>query len=182
MFIIPRSADLHGRRVPIILCQFLQLPTLLYFYVMQSWVGLTVCMFLLGFALGGSYTACSIYTQEFLQKRHRSTVIAMSATIEGLALLAVGLYFLYLTRDWRIWFYGVILIQVFVIFGLFWLPESPDFLFAKGRFAESRDVILRIAQFNGRTSVTSESICFGGHRPEVYYRGTTRDEILNASL
>lgn len=104
MFFIPRVADLYGRRLPIIFCQFIQLPTLFYFFIMQSWIGLATCMFLLGFALGGSYTACSIYTQEFLLKRHRSVVIATSATIEGLSLLVVGLYFYYLTKDWRYWF------------------------------------------------------------------------------
>lgn len=126
-------------------------------------------------------TACSIYTQEFLPKRHRSTVLAASATLEGLTLLAVSLYFYYLTRDWRYWFYVVTVVQVIVILGLCWLPESPDFLFAKGRFLESRNVILRIARFNGKRDVTANSISFGGHRPEVYFRGT-RNEDLNASM
>ena len=109
-----------------------------------------MCMALLGFSLGGSITACSIYTQEFLLKRHRSIVLAISATIEGLSLFFVGLYFLYITKDWRYWYAVITAIQVVIIVGLFWLPESPDFLFAKGRFAESRDVIMRIAHFNGR--------------------------------
>ena len=32
---------------------------------------------------------------------------------------------------------------------MFWLPESPDFYFAKGRFTESKKVLLDIAKFNG---------------------------------
>ena len=68
-----------------------------------------------------------------------------------------------------------------MIFGLYWLPESPDFLFAKGRFVESRDVLLRIAKFNGKIDIKPEQFCFGGHRQEVYFRGT-RDMNLDASL
>ena len=109
--------------------------------------------------------------------------MSISATIEGLSLLFVGLYFLYVTKDWRYWYLGITVIQLVIIAGLLWLPESPDFLFAKGRFAESRDVILRIARFNGLgpDQVNKEMICFGGHRPEFYYRGT-RDENFNVSL
>lgn len=128
-------------------------------------------------------TVCSIYTQEFLLKQHRAVVLGIGATIDGLTLLFAALYFLYVTKDWKYWYYGVSVLQIIVIIGLFWLPESPDFLFAKGRFAESRDVILRIAKFNGRGDVvTPDVICFGGHRPEHYYRGVTRNEDIGVSI
>ena len=99
--------------------------------------------------------------------------MAITATFEGLILLLIGLYFLYVTKNWRYWYYGITVLQILLIIGLFWLPEAPDFLFAKGRFLESRDVILRIAEFNGKSAdVAEDTLCFGGHRPEVYYRRT----------
>lgn len=117
-----------------------------------------------------------------MPKKFRSIVLAATSTFEGLILFFATIYFLYLTKDWHYWYYGIIILQVVVIIGLFWLPESPDFLFAKGRFAESREVILQIADFNGKSGeVTREMICFGGHRPEFYFRGT-HDENLMASL
>ena len=51
------------------------------------------------------------------------------------------------------------IIQVFVIVGMLWLPESPEFYFAKGRFAESKQVLLHIAKVNGK-NIGEESICF----------------------
>ena len=143
---------------------------------------LAACMGLLGFSLGGSIVVCSIYVQEFLLEKHKSIVIAAVSTFEGLVLFFATLYFLYITKDWHYWYYGVTTLQLLVILGLFWLPESPDFLFAKGRFAESREVIMRIAEFNGKgDEVNREMICFGGHRPDYYFRGT-RDENFRASL
>lgn len=49
--------------------------------------------------------------------------------------------------------------QVFVIIGMLWLPDSPEFYYAKGRFDESKQVLLRIAAFNG-SKVSGEQICF----------------------
>ena len=77
-------------------------------------------------------------------------MLALTATFEALTLLVVGFYFLFVTKDWRYWYYGVIVIQLVIIAGLVWLPESPDFLFAKGRFEESREVLHKIAKFNGK--------------------------------
>ena len=42
---------------------------------------------------------------------------------------------------------------------MFWLPESPEFYFAKGRFEESKAVLLRIARING-CSINESQICF----------------------
>ena len=42
---------------------------------------------------------------------------------------------------------------------MFWLPESPEFYFAKGRFEESKAVLLRIARING-CAINESQICF----------------------
>ena len=41
---------------------------------------------------------------------------------------------------------------------MFWLPESPDFLYAKGKYDEAREVLLRMAKFNG-VKVEIDQIC-----------------------
>ena len=53
----------------------------------------------------------------------------------------------------------VTVLQVFIIIGMLWLPESPEYYFAKGRFDESKQVLMRIAAINGR-SIDERQICF----------------------
>jgi hypothetical protein len=92
-------------------------------------------------------------------KKHRPLVVAIEGTIDGLVVLLIVLYFLYMTKQWKPWFYGVILFQIIILLGHIWLPESPEFLFAKGRFEESEMVCVRMAKFNGK-SLSIEQLSF----------------------
>ena len=69
--------------------------------------------------------------------------------------------------------------QFLVIIGMFWLPESPEFYFAKGRFDESKIVLLRIARING-CSINESQICFdqvGKHGED----NSDEDETITAA-
>ena len=79
--------------------------------------------------------------------------------IEGLTVCFLVLMFLFITKHWEGWYIMGTGIQILVILGMLWLPESPEFYFAKGRFDESKLVLLRIAKVNGR-HIGADSICF----------------------
>jgi hypothetical protein len=98
-------------------------------------------------------------------KRHRQIIVATYASIESLSLLWISLYFLYVTKDWRYWYYMITVVHICIIAGVVWLPESPDFYYAKGRFRESIDVLMIIARFNGRT-VSREQFNFESKKTE----------------
>ena len=92
-------------------------------------------------------------------KRHRAIVVTTAQTIEGLIVMSLIGYFLWITKHWQGWYIGCLVIQFFVIFGMFWLPESPEFYFAKGRFDEAKAVLLKIAKING-AAIDESAICF----------------------
>ena len=81
--------------------------------------------------------------------KHRSMTIAGYGVIDGGVVAILVMYFWFVSKDWEPWYLMCILIQIGIIVGLLWLPESPDFLYAKGRYDESKEVLMRIAKWNG---------------------------------
>ena len=68
-------------------------------------------------------------------------------------------YFRSISKSWVYWNYMCIGLQIGAIAGTACLPESPDFYFAKGRYEDSKAVLLWIAKFNG-ANLTSEQLRF----------------------
>ena len=114
----------------------------------------------MGLGFGGSVAVNTLYVQEFLPKQHRATVLAVGMTIDSLCVALLVFYFLYITKYWQGWYGLGALMQILIIVGLLWMPESPEFYFAKGRFEQSKNVLLKIAKVNRKHDVTYEMICF----------------------
>ena len=72
--VIPRFADIYGRRRIILACQLLMLPILFSFYFMKTALGAEVRFFLSGFGLAGFIFVNFMYFMEFLLKRHRVNI------------------------------------------------------------------------------------------------------------
>lgn len=68
-------------------------------------------------------------------------------------------YFFYITKDWQPWYIMCTALQVLILICMFMLPESPEFYFAKGKFDNAKQVLLRIAALNGR-KIDERQICF----------------------
>ena len=66
--------------------------------------------------------------------------------------------------------------QVLIIIGLLWMPESPEFYFAKGRFDESKIVLLHIARVN-KQSVSEEMINFDQVTSNDSYQSITECKL-----
>mmetsp|Transcript_22586 Transcript_22586/g.27927 ORF Transcript_22586/g.27927 Transcript_22586/m.27927 type:complete len:296 (-) Transcript_22586:148-1035(-) len=97
--------------------------------------------------------------------------------VEGLTVAVLVLYFMYITKDWQYWQMIGAALQFCIIVGMIWAPESPEFYFAKGRFEESKQVLLRIASVNGR-SIGEEAICFDRVGEEHAHSDSDEDTIL----
>ena len=116
--IIPRLADLYGRRNFILACNIMALPVLGSFWSMHSAQEAIVRYFILGCGLSGFVVVNFLYLMEFLVKRHRVTVYTIARVLCELSVVFVVLYFRFLTKDWEYWFYMIISIEVLVIIGL----------------------------------------------------------------
>lgn len=66
-------------------------------------------------------------------------------------LVIIPLYFIFISKDW-------VPFQLFAVFATFLtlittlvIPESPKYLYSKGKFSESRKALKFIRKFNGLT-------------------------------
>ena len=128
------------------------------FYMSDLWEAY-ICFFVFGLGFGGTISVATLYMMEFMMKKHRAFVLMIGMTVEGLTITFLVGYFLYITKYWQYWYIGCTVMQVLAIVGFLWLPESPEFYFAKGRFQESKQVLLQIASINGRP-IDERQICF----------------------
>mmetsp|Transcript_34182 Transcript_34182/g.42266 ORF Transcript_34182/g.42266 Transcript_34182/m.42266 type:complete len:103 (+) Transcript_34182:604-912(+) len=69
--------------------------------------------------------------------------------VDGFTTMFFIFYCLYLSKYWQPWFISAAVLETAALIGLALVPESPEFLYAKGRFDEAEKVMLEIAKFNG---------------------------------
>ena len=156
---IPRLADLYGRKWFIIICNILVIPTLMCFLFMESINTLTFCFFVLGILFTGHTLVNFLWGMEFIVKRLRVKVYALITGNSRVLIIFAVIYFRYISQSWVYWILSVILVQICLVFCYFWFPESPDFYYAKGRYEESKLILLDIARFNG-VEMTSDQLDF----------------------
>jgi MFS family permease len=65
-----------------------------------------------------------------------------------IALIPTSIYFLYIHNQWKYFYIAPIVIAWVTCPFIFYIPESPKFLYEKGKYAELRKVIKRIARVN----------------------------------
>lgn len=157
--LIPRLSDLYGRKWFILGCQLVQLPCYFWMFFMSTLTEAYIIFVLLGVGFVGSISINSLYLQEFMQARHRAFAFTIGQTFEGLTTFFVVIYFLYITKYWQGWYVMTLVFQILIIAGMLWLPESPEFYYAKGRFNEAKEVILHIGKINGK-NLEMNQICF----------------------
>ena len=66
--------------------------------------------------------------------------------LNGLLLIV---FLRFITQDDTYWIYYNVALQAIVLAVFCFLPESPEFYYAKGRYAECKEVLARIARVNG---------------------------------
>lgn len=142
-FVLPRQADVVGRKPMFILGLVLYIITLVGLLVSSQQYMLYLLMVLGGVSETGRYYVAYVYAVEILPKR-----------LQDLGGLCIFLLFscfkvmvcLYLMNDpersWKPLAHLAITLSLFSLIGtLMCLPESPRFLFSKGQFQQANDVL-----------------------------------------
>ena len=98
----------------------------------------------------GIYNGAYINICEYVHTPWKNNVGTFLLVFDSLTVIFVAIYFKFISQDW-LWFqlFGLGL-SILGVIGFYFLPESPEYLYSFYRFDECRQVIMKIAKWNGR--------------------------------
>jgi len=146
--------DRWGRKSALILINTLQVAsTVPLFFLYTDWLAVWVLTSVLTFSVGGDFGASYAALAELTPARHRGKAILLStnfwnagsAVIAGAALIYAAIY-----RDPLLQTQYILLTALatlgLVVFLRFSVPESPRWLYHRGRAEEAERIILKVAK------------------------------------
>lgn len=149
VYVLGSVSDLYGRRKG-----FLVSALVLGFAgglssVAPNFSTLILCRMIVGAGLGGVPIVITLFT-EFLPpaRRGRLSLFMQSSWAVGTAAQALLAWGILSSLGWR-WFLFISAIPLFLLAGLYsWVPESPYWLFSKGRAKDAEHVLQTAAHYN----------------------------------
>lgn len=106
--------------------------------------------FFFGVAYIGKYNGSYINISEYVHFKYSEIVLMWLLVFESLATIIGDIYFKYISNHW-IWLHVFATsIGALAIFGVYFIPESPEYLYNFYKFKECKKALNYIAKFNGR--------------------------------
>ena len=149
VFITPLP-DKYGRKIVIKI--ILSISCILHFLILVSFnaLFLSILCIISGF-FSAIYGNFSLYVAEYIPKENSAMTMSVIDAVYPFMGFIEALYFMTI-NNWRILFLFTTILHIFAtFFVLKYLPESPKWLFSKGKIKESMDAINYIAEVNGKT-------------------------------
>ena len=148
VFITPLP-DKYGRKI--VLKVFLSISCILHFLILISFnpLLLSIICIISGF-VSAIYGNFSLYVAEYIPKEISAMSMSVIDAIYPFMGFIEALYFMTI-NNWRLLFLFTTILHVFAsFFVLKYLPESPKWLYSKGKINESLEAIKNIAEINGK--------------------------------
>lgn len=141
--IFGRLSDKHGYLFYFRLCPLLITGASLWIFFSHSITVLTVCLLLIGFAIGGAYALDPSYISEIMPRKWRRTMLGISKASSGLGnilMIAVAWYVLKISSNPEIWnrlFLVLAVLATATFLARLWFVESPEWLALHGKTAQA---------------------------------------------
>ena len=151
-FIIPRIADIYGRKYIVVVSLWIQLIIIIGITVSKNFFLTLGFMFFFGTVSVGRSTVNYLYLLELVPKERKVFIGTLINAINECTYIFSSLYFKYVSKE-IIWIMILaIIVNLICGIGLIFLPESPEFLYAVKDFDGLRKSLNFISWFN-RSSV-----------------------------
>lgn len=147
---LPRLADVYGRKV-VYLVSMIGHGTLFGAIVLsRSRILTTVLMFLLGMFSVGRASVGYLYMLELSPVKQQATIGTMLQLCNTLVTILATVYFYAISKEW-VWFETCGVALNFIVVGcIYFLPESPKYLYAQKRWDDLRYSLNQIGRANGK--------------------------------
>lgn len=145
---ITRIPDVFGRKWALAILTTIQFPVYLGIVLSKSLELTTALGFIMGFLHIGIYNGCYINVCEYVDIRWKNKVCTLLLVFDMLTCIIIGIYWRFISKYWLWLQIFALAINFLAIFGLYILPESPEYLYCFYRFQECRDIIFKIAKWN----------------------------------
>ena len=118
-----------------------------------------VWIFLFGLTLAPRSLLSYVLAAELTPKQTQSVYTSMAMFIDSLCMMGLGAYFWKVSRNMDGLMWALTVVQVVVCVAIAWgVPESPKYLFEKGKKKEFNETIRWIAKVNGKGQVNIDEI------------------------
>jgi MFS transporter, SP family, xylose:H+ symportor len=147
--VVGKPADSVGRRGILFLLAVFYFVSAIGCAFAWSWGAFMAFRFLGGLAVGGASVVSPMYIAELSPAAYRGRLVAFTQfnIVLGILLAYLSNYvigILHLGAAECRWMFGVMAVPAAVFFGLlFFTPQSPRWLLAKGRVADAKKVLIR---------------------------------------
>lgn len=136
-------SDKDGYLFSFRLCPLLIAAASLWIFFSQSIVVLTVCLLVIGFAVGGGYAIDPSYISEMMPQKWQRTMLGISKASSGLGnilMILVAWFVLKVSPDPELWNRLFLFLAIFstaAFLARFWFVESPGWLVLHGRIRKA---------------------------------------------
>eukprot|EP00116_Pleurobrachia_bachei_P005738 sb/3466000/ len=144
-------ADKYGRWIILVITIFITGVSGVACAFAPSYYFFLICRSFAGFAMGGNYVICTVYTQEMMSAAQRAkTIFLMEAFVVGgfLYTCLVALVVMDMDNGWRIQAFITAMPLLVAFLSLFFLDESLRFLVINGKVKEARKIVDKIYKLN----------------------------------
>ena len=147
---VPRLADLYGRKFIWLLAMLFQAPAIFGLIASDSVLLTQVLLFVMGLCAAGRVSVGFLYVMEVIPTASRGFISFLLGSIDCMTMIYATVYFKYLTHDSIYWelFSGCQNILMLILV-LYYLPESPRWLYEKGQYQKAKETLIMIANKNG---------------------------------
>ncbi|MDR2066260.1 MAG: sugar porter family MFS transporter [Endomicrobium sp.] len=151
--LITPLSDKYGRKKMLLICAFIFVVGAIFSASSVNMLLLTSSRVFLGVAVGGASALVPLYISEMAPARRRGSLATLNQVMITIGILLaylVALFYVNVANGWRLMI-GFAAIPAGIVFlGALFLPESPRWLFEKGKEDQSINVLkrLRINKYN----------------------------------